>query len=273
MPAGVLTYADEQCRLRSLTLPDLGPHPGPEGRACRFRSTVGNELVFGKPGSPYGGLSTRCSDGWLELRLPNDDLYARGRGCGIAWHPVGTPTFIHAGEVRTFVPCPGDEPGALPLRCSRTLLAREDLRREFRRARWTRFDFLIEEVLWLDKRRFAAIVQARSVGGGAEFLVVFENRRLVSKPPFAYEDLSGIRPSPSAGLVSARIVAPGGIVTVDRDGEQVQLAMRHGDAVTWSPDEEWIAEATADGIFIFRAGDESPRFVRVPIAARDLAWR
>ena len=273
VPAGVLTYADELCRVRTITLPDLDPHPGAAARACRFRSTVGNELVFaGSPPSPFG-LTSRCRRGRLELRTGNGPLYARARGCGIAWRPDGTPTFIYDGEVLRFAPCSKAELGAYPIRCTRTLLSRADLTRELRRARWTSFDFRVEEIHWLDDRRFAAIVRARSADEGADLLAVFEDRQLLADPRYAYEDLGSIRPSPSGALVSARIPNTGGIVTVDRDGEPVRLALRHGDAVTWSPDEEWIAEATADGIYVFHAGDDSPQFFHIPIVARDLVWR
>lgn len=277
VPAGVLTYADEDCRLHYVTLPDLGPHPGPEGSSCSFDSTVGDEYVFaGQPPDPFGvALSLRCRRGTVQLRMPNGDLYARALGaCGIAWRPDGTPTFLHGGEVMQFAPCPGAEPGALPARCSRTLLSRADLRREFRRARWIRFDFRVDELHWLSDRRFAAIVHAGPrEGPGADLLAVFESRRLVSRPLFAYDDLGGLRPSPSGALVAARIGSAGGLAVVGRRGQAVRLAMRHGQALTWSPDERWIAEATADGIYIFRADDPSPVFVHVPIVARDLVWR
>ncbi|MGH3041684.1 MAG: hypothetical protein ACRDNG_08105, partial [Gaiellaceae bacterium] len=276
VPAGVLTYADELCRVRSVTLPDLDVHPGAVARACRFRSTVGNEVAFGgKPREPQGSLIVRCGGGAVELRMRGGGgLFARAPGrCAIAWHPAGLPTFLHRGEVMRFAPCPGDEPETLPLRCTRTLLAQDDLEREFRQARWTRFDFRVEELHWLDNRRFAAIVRAQSADEIADVLAVFENRQLVADPRYAYNDLDTIRPSPSGALVSARIPGPGGIITVDRDGEPVRLALRHGGAVTWSPDEEWIAEATADGIYIFRADDDSPQFIQIPIVALDLVWR
>jgi hypothetical protein len=276
VPAGVLTYADDSCRLHSVTLPDLEPHPGPEARSCDFRPGALNELSFGgQPRAPQGSLVPRCRRGAVELRMRGGGgLFARAPGrCALAWHPAGLPTFLHRGEVTRFAPCPGDEPGTTPLRCTRTLLAQDDLRREFRRARWTSFDFRVEELHWLGDRRFAAIVRARSTDESADVLAVFENRQLVADPRFAYNDLDSIRPSPSGALVSARIPNGGGIVTVDRDGEPVRLALRHGDAVTWSPDEEWIAEATADGIYVFRAGEDSPEFFHIPIVARDLVWR
>jgi hypothetical protein len=276
IPAGVLTYADERCRVRTITLPDLDVREGAVAQACEFRSTVGNEIAFRRqPGAPQGSLVPRCRRGGVELRMRGGGgLFARAPGrCAIAWHPAGLPTFLHRGEVKAFAPCPGAEPGTLPLRCTQTLLARADLTRELRRARWTSFDFRVEELHWLDDRRFAAIVRARSAGDDADLLAVFEGRRLITEPPFAYDDLSGIRPSPSGDVVSARIPDTGGIITVDRDGEPVRLALRHGNAVTWSPDEEWIAEATADGIYVFRAGEDSPEFFHIPIVARDLVWR
>lgn len=273
VPAAVLTYADEDCRLHSVTLPDLGPHPGPEGRACRFASTVGNELAFGDaPSSPFGQLRLRCRRGAVELVAPGNLLYARAPGrCGIAWKPDGTPTFLRGGELMRFAACEG-EPGEHPVRCVRTLLARADLARELRRARWIRFDFRIEEVHWLSNRRFAAIVRASSMGGGADLLAVFEDGRLVSDPGFAYDDLTALRPSPLGTHVVARI-SSGGLAVVSRAGKPVRLAMTHGRAVTWSPDEEWIAEATDEGVYVFRSGDLSPVFVNLPIMARDLVWR
>jgi len=237
VPSGVLTYADERCRLRYVTLPDLGPHPGSEGRSCKFDSTVGDELAFGgQPPDPFGGgLTLRCRRGEVELRLPTGDSFARAPGkCGIAWRPDGRPTFLRSGEVMQFAPCPGNEPEALPMRCTRTVLSRGDLRRELRRALWTTFDFRVHEIHWLRNRRFAAIISARSASDNVDLLAIFQGRRLVSGPPFAYEDLDGIRPSPSGDLVAARIESPGGLAVVDRRGRPVHLAMRHGQALTWS---------------------------------------
>lgn len=273
--SGVLTYADERCRVRSVSLPELEFQPGAEARACRFRSLGGNEFSFGgSPPAPFGGLASRCRRGATELLLPNGSLYARARGCGLAWKPDGTATFLRRGEVMRFAPCSGAEPGQLPISCSRTVLSHEDLVREFRRARWLDFEFAVEELLWLDDRRFAAIVRARSVDGGGELLAIFEDRRLVSGPPFAYEDLEALRPSPTGALVAAHILNPNGLAVVDRRGRVGRLAFPYGAAITWSPDERWIAEAMGEeGIVFFRADERNPRPIFLPIVARDLVWR
>ena len=45
-----------------------------------------------------------------------------------------------------------------------------------------------------------------------------------------------------------------------------------GHGIAWSPDEEWVAEATEYGIYVWRADDEIPDLVRIPVVARDLLW-
>lgn len=272
VPAGILTYSDETCRLRSVTLPDLAPHPGSREERCTFGSMVGSEFASGGPPPyPFGSLAALCRGEEVELRLPNRGLFARARGsCPLVWRPDGTPTFLRDGEVMRFASCSGK--GALPLRCSRTLLSRNDLTRELRRARWSASDFRVEEFHWLSDRGLLAIVRAGGVDGGA-LLAVFDRRRLVSSPPFAYEGLTDLRPSPSGALITARIESPGGLLVIDRRGRPVRLALRHGHALAWSPDERWIAEATADGVYLFRAHEPSPEFLHIPIAALDLVWR
>ncbi|HSE80616.1 MAG TPA: hypothetical protein VLA87_02845 [Gaiellaceae bacterium] len=272
VPEGVLTFTDEECRLRSVTLPHLEPQPGPQGEACSFTATARDTFALGgPPPAPSGYLAFRCRGGTGELRMPNGRLFARvRRGCGLVWRPDGTPAFLRAGEVRRFAPCPGDEAGALPVRCSRTLLSRADLVRELGQAGWGGARFRIGEFHWLSNRRLIATVRT---GDGSELLAVFARRRLVSAPRFAYDGLRELRPSPRGTFVAARIESPGGLLVVDRDGRPVRLAMRHGDALAWSPDERWVAQATADGIYVFRADEPSPAFLHVPIVARDLVWR
>lgn len=272
--SGVLTYADEDCRLHSVTLPDLEPHPGPEGETCTVGSTVGNEFLFGEsPPAPYGGPTYRCRRGWIELLTPDNSILARARGaCQVAWRPNGSPTFLRNGEVMRFAACPEDSPGTVPIRCSRAVLTHAYLAREFLRASWIGFEFAVEELQWLSDARFAAIVRARRGRASDDVLAVFEGRRLVFLPGFGYDGLAGLRPSPSGAFVAARI-GRGGLAVVDRDGRPARPAVRTGDALAWSPDERWIAEATSDGIYVFRADERNPAILHVPIVARDLVWR
>ncbi len=43
-------------------------------------------------------------------------------------------------------------------------------------------------------------------------------------------------------------------------------------AVTWSPDERWMAVATRRHVFFFRVGAGDGRVIRLPLTARELVW-
>jgi hypothetical protein len=276
VPAGRLTYADENCRNHVVTIPDLLPESPPDGNVglCRYRAVLGGLVeAVGSPRSPDWGLRVECKGGWLSLSTFANPpvLHARSRGCGAAWKPNGTVTFISDGEVRRFARCAGDHPLG-PLRCSRPVLTRAQLARELQGVPWSGYVLSIKELHWLDNRRFAAIMRARSADGPSDYLVIFAGGRLVSEPTFAYADLRGIRPSPSGRFVAAFDEGRGGLVVVNRAGESVQLALDHGDGISWSPDEQWIAEATEDGVYVFRADEVSPEFIHIPVVATDLLW-
>ena len=282
VPEGRLTYANEDCRNYVMTLPDLGPGGPPPGYfgLCRYVGVVGGQVeTVGSSRSPDWELRVECKGGWLTLLRdifdnPKPELQARARGCDPAWKPDGTITFIRHGEVRRFARCPGDTRLTIPVRCSKPVLSRAELDRQLRGARWRGSELRIEELHWLTDARFAAILQARSADDREEYLALFERGRIVREPSFAYADLGGIRPSPTGRLVAAYVRGRGGgIVVVDREGEPVHLAMAHGHGIAWSPDERWIAEATEDAIYVFRADEESPEFIRIPITvARDVLW-
>jgi hypothetical protein len=211
VPAGRLTYADEDCRNHVVTIPDLLPEGPQSGYAglCRYRAVAGGRV-----------------------------------------ETVGPPSSPDSGQVPT----------------------RGELARQLSGVPWNRYALSIKELHRLDNRRVAAIMRARSADGPSDYLVIFARGRLLQEPTFAYVDLSGIRPSPSGRFVAAYDEGRGGLVVVNRAGESVQLAMDHGDGISWSPNEEWIAEATEDGIYVFRADEVSPEFIHIPVVARDLLW-
>jgi hypothetical protein len=274
VPAGLLTYVDEDCRLHSVTLPDLGEHPGPEGRTCALAPAREGKPVFGAAlDSPDGTLRVTCRRGALTLRFSDRTPYVRLRhACEVAWRGAGSPTFLRRGAVVEPAACPG-KAGILPLRCTQTLLSRGRLVRELRRAGWDGFELEAAELRWLDRSRFALVVTARSGDEESDLLALFEGRRLLAPPRFSYGRLAGIRPSPSGAFLSVRILDPGGLLVLDREGEPVPLAMRHGHALAWSPDERWVAQATEDGVYVFRTGDRSPTLVQIPVEVGDLVWR
>ncbi len=266
---GVLTYADEDCAVHSLTLPDLEPHPAPTEHACRFTVSLGDVVSFGRA-HPDPGLfyTAECRNGRVDVLTADGHPLARYRGCAPAWRADGALSLIRAGAIIEL-----SGPSEPRIVRERVVLSRADVAREVRRAGWTGYRFTVEEIAWLSGKRLAAIVQARRRRETVELLGVFSGSRLVSEPGYGYDGLTGLRPSPTGAFVAARIASPGGLAVVDRDGETARPAIRHGDALTWSPDERWIAEATADVIYVFRADEPSPQFVHIPIVARDLFWR
>ena len=259
---GTLEYADEDCDTHAVSLPDLTARPSGVGAACAFDVTA----------SATTGYTVECGADTVSIADPQQAPYAEvGADCSPSWKPDGTPTLLRDGEVVEPHPCP--DRGIIPMRCSRALLASDDLLRELHGAGWSGFRFAVEELVWLSDSRAAAIVRARSRDDRDELLAVFDGRRLVTAPTAAYDDLGALRLSPSGSFVSAQIVERGGVVVVDRDGALVRPLVRHGSALAWSPDERWIAEATEEGVYVFPADGGTPRVYVLPIVARDLIWR
>ena len=120
---GRLVYSDEDCGTHVLLLPDLEERPPRSIQACPVLAT-GDSGVEGI-GSVFDGVRAECRRARLTLWTGAFDdpvLYARERGCGAAWNPDGTVTFLQDGGVRRFVRCPGDRRG--PLLCSESVVAR-----------------------------------------------------------------------------------------------------------------------------------------------------
>lgn len=271
VPAGRLVYSDESCATLVLTLPGLAERPARGPEPCRFGWTRGRWIQTSGPEA--GDFRGRCRDGRLSLETgPFEDpvLYARGRGCGAAWKPDGTITFIGDDGVRRFVRCPDDRVRA-PLLCSRPLLTNAELVRQLDE-RWSTVRPRIEEHSWLDDELLAVVFRQRTPDGHFSNIVLFDRGRLVNLPVGPYRELRGLRTSPTGRFAAAAATEQTGLVVVNRDGEPVWPTLFHGSAVAWSPDEQWIAEAAPAGIWVYRAHGRDPDAVRIPVRARDVLW-
>jgi hypothetical protein len=261
--AGVLTYADRECRVHAVELPTLAPHPAPAERSCRFTVSRGNVLSFGRTVADPGlFLTAECHDGVVDLRA-DGSLLARYRGCAPTWRADGALTLVRDREV-VLLDGPLAQPESIH---ARVLLSRTDLKRELRRAEWLAPSPGVEEIAWLGSR-LVAVVQTSEPD--PDVLALFARGRLVARPAVFESGLGDLRVSPRGGFVAARSVR--GIAVVDRDGQGVPLPVV-ARAVAWSADERWLAAATASHVLFFRPGELVPRGIRVPIGARDLVWR
>jgi hypothetical protein len=264
VPEGRLVWSDEDCGVHSLLLPGLAERPVHDLVACQSEGAS-----FSQP----GGVRAECGGGLLRVwagPLGEPELVARERGCGPAWKPDRSVTFVQDGSIRRFAPCPGDpEPG--PLLCSKPVLTRAELARQLTGAFWPVARPRFKELRWLDDERFAAVVQGRTPEERVDFLALFDRGKLVGDP-VPYVELGGLKASPTGSRVAAADTERGGIVALDGNGRRIQLALDSGHGIAWSPDENWIAEATEGGIYVWRADDESPELIHIPVVARDLLW-
>jgi hypothetical protein len=109
-------------------------------------------------------------------------------------------------------------------------------------------------------------------------LALFEGQRLVKAVP--YSGARALRLSPRRTFFA--VMENGGrVAVVDSDGrtrlDSITIPAPNAVAVAWSPDERWTALASRWSVYLLPTEDieagRAPRTIRLPLAARDLAWR
>ena len=261
--SGVLVYRDAACRVHAVTLPDLERHAPSRARRCSFAGAAPG-LAFGPRVVDVGGVvSARCRGGAVHVRVGS--FAARTRGCAPAWRPNGTLTAVRGGEVVKLHPSPAERRLVV-----RVVLSQRDLARAFRSP-----GAAVRSLLWLDGETMASVVRVPDEG---DVLALLRGGRLVGRPLGPFARLSGLRASPGGTFVAARSEERG-VVVVNRRGQAVRVAQRGAAprAVTWSPDERWIAVATRNAVTFLRTRGPAlaplQRQLRIPLRASDLAWR
>jgi hypothetical protein len=216
---GVLTYADDDCRLHAVSLPELEAVRAPAFQMCR-------------PATSTGGLG--AVDG---------DVVWSGLGFGtvqvvVAEEELGPQVARGLGSIR-----PGEDEG-----------------------------FRAVQAVALGEQR-AAVLADSTYGPRERVLVLLEGDRVVLvQPRWVIRDARFLRPSPNGTYFAA--FTPEGLLWFDRDADPLAFpaAVRSPHAVTWSPDERWMALATAESVYVFRSDRPSERIIRIPLAVRDLDW-
>jgi hypothetical protein len=264
-PAGVLYFTNEDCTLEAVRLPKLEPVAVPGWRNCRFVLSPDATSVSGAPSGwdPAGDFLFRLQGGRIVLTSGNEPVGEPFAATAAAWRPDGTLTYAAGGAVREW-------PGG------RVLLSTDDLAEAVRAHpdvpdHGHVLPVVVKELAWLDDQHAVAVLSGVISGPREAILAFFDGRRLAAVHMGGGTRLSGLRVSQKGGFAAVR--SKDGFLLLNREGNLFPAPLLGGyRAVAWSPDERWTAAATDRGITIFRTG-ESTAERRLPIAARDLAWR
>jgi hypothetical protein len=283
---GVLYYSDpeDECRVHAVELPSLREVPPPKLRACRFELPPNPEPAWVARGStwnPRGLLGAACVRDQVEIWRAGGTFVAAREGCAPAWKPDGTLTAIRNGEVWCIRTASNDP-------CEQTILTSAELQRAARRVPIVppdpRYLGSVDamRIAWLGDTRAAVAVRIELRGragrlGPLAALAFFERERVLGVRPSALP--SELRVSPSRRFLAAREGSPQ-VSILTRSGRQLGGANApagNARAVSWSPDERWTAIATQWSVYLVRTSDllaqRESRSIRLPITARDLAWR
>jgi hypothetical protein len=281
--SGVLYYSNAKagCRLAGVILPDLEKARTPQLRSCRFSSSPSGQDVL--PGTaawqPHGGLYARETKGMIELGSPFSHQTLRFPGRAPAFKPDNTFTYVRGSEVVEWTThCP---PGAsrftltgdnATARCRRVVLSTGEVRRALTAVNASG-PLTPKAVAWLSDTRLVTVVGDAGISGHREHLSVIDRRRLVGATIGEFGGGLRVEASPHGNFFTAWY--GDSLVTIrDRDGDPISFPpFTRVLAVTWSPDERWTAAATEHSVFVFRTNEGEARIRRLPIEARDLAWR
>jgi hypothetical protein len=279
---GTLFMTDEECRLRALSLPELGwvLDSAAQGEECEFTVAPDSGRVIrfggGIAWSPDGRTSAVCEANTVFFTGRTGQEVGREAGyCAPAWKPGGTLTAARRGTLTAFRS--GWE---------QTLLSPADLAPALR-AGSTELRILhspsIRQAIWLSGSRVALIIHALvrdQPGSTYDVLAIYEDRKLVGEPVanLGFDELVA---SPSRSYLAVHGSAPRGLSFVDADGLLLaRNPIASGHHATWSPDERWTAIATGGGTYVFRTSeieffnsDSRPQAIRIPVHAADIEWR
>jgi hypothetical protein len=268
---GVLYYTDESCELRAVRLPTLDPAGTPNWDECRFvlspdgTRASGTGSGWDPHSDPRIGRLFQTQDGSIQVSSNLGPEGERVRGVAAAWRPSGTLTYVAAGALREW---PGGE----------VVLSQNDLAVAVRahpgvpdagRVRGV----AVEETAWLDDDRVVTTLSVPVEDSVEHLVAVFEGRRLRWVEFAGPRRLFDVRAS-SGGRFFA-VMAGSSFLLFDSRRGLIETPPRIGSdvhALTWSPDEQWVAAAAGTSVYVFRPGDQG-RVRELPITASDLAWR
>jgi hypothetical protein len=280
--SGFLYYTDERCVMHGLELPTLREARAPRWRRCDFSMSPTEPLPADREAAwqPQGGLFALDTPEGIELASAGSTVAGiRIRGRSPAFKPDGTFTYVLDDRIVEWTTdCPrGARLFTLPAdnataRCREVVLTPADVRRALSAVR-TSGPLRIEEFAWLTDTRLVVVAGEAEVSGYSQHVAVIEGGHAVGPIFSEFGQGLHVEASPRGNFFTAWFGS--NLVTIrDREAFPVTFpALERVRAIAWSPDERWTVAATPRSVFVFRTDEGEARVRRLPIQARDLAWR
>jgi hypothetical protein len=248
---GLLLFADTDCSVTAFRLPHLTSEEPPRRADCG-----------GAVWSHDATLVAECRDAQTAVHNADGELVRRVRGCSPAWRADGSVGVLSDGALvlarSVFRPI--------------VLMTRMDLHAHLADVveRPETYDFVAFD--WIGTTRFAAVVR----GGRLEeqILLVFTTDGGLELSVSGLGRLvSSVRVSPLGNYLTLTTNTPErGFTALTREGERVLLPrVPNARALAWSPDERWVALATATATFVALTGSREV-VARLPAGGEALEW-
>jgi hypothetical protein len=249
-----------------LELPEMRDEVLPEMR-CRFHSTEGWILGENEVLSPNWRSIAACRRSRIVVRdLQTGAIRKRIDGCTPAWRP-------QVGNRLTWA-----RDGAIYER-GRPLLSAADLRAAARHhpnlanlGSGIPMKVHVRALAWVDMDHLAASLDIRAERSAPEFLlVVFEGRKVALAATNFRTTPSRLFATRTGSFVAGD---DGTIVTADGDVVDPPDQLPDARAVSFSPDERWLALVTGRSVYLVGTprNNEPGRIIRIPVEAQDLSW-
>lgn len=245
---GVLVTADEACETHAFRLPSMAVERPPHPADCG-----------GQVWSQDGTLIARCEGDFTSVTSSEGVQFPNVRGCAPAWRTDGTLSVVRNGAIvlsRRHGP---------PF----TFFSRSQLAYALAGAVDAPETWRFTQVSWFGLTSLAAVVEGRT---GEAAIAVFAQGGLESFLPEPGARIEDLHATPRGNFGFALIHPEREYVMASRGGDLIAIPhVRGAEAITWSPDELYVAIATDNETVIGRTGGTRV-LTTLPFGARSLAW-
>jgi hypothetical protein len=282
--AGTLFYTDRRCRLHALGLPTLRPVRAPRRTSCTFTLSPDARVILpaGTAWHPDGRMYARAARGMVEVASISPPRTFRFAGSSPAFKRDGTLTFSRNGAVFEWARCSPASSSSVAFvgdtssRCPVRVVARRALLEATGFGSEPAVDggMAVESLAWLDDERFAALLTMEE-GPTQVVLALFDGRKIIRASAGFVAAWGDLRVSSDGRFAFTRNDRTEGFSVIEPDGTAAASLPRFADvhALDWSPDGRWLAVATRASVYLLDVTDPGRRSIRIPLVARDLAFR